>query len=126
MSSVVVSQRDRIGVAAAEGGQHPPGPVVGERVAVGHRAAGRVGRRAVSAAQQLPAQIVGKRAGIPLLVGLHPDSPRRVVTELDDPVAGRLHRRDTGMASRNASTSILPCIRHTPIQVSLRNCVHEV
>ncbi|MFO0526919.1 MAG: transposase [Planctomycetota bacterium] len=56
-------------------------------------AAGRVGRRAVGPAQQLSGQIVGKRAGVPLLVGLHPDSPGRVVTELDDPVACRPHRR---------------------------------
>ena len=87
---------EQVGPGTA-GRQHPPGPVVGERVAVGHRAAGRVGRRAVSPAQQLSAQIVGKRAGIPLLVGLHPDSPRRVVTELDDPVPGRPHGRPAGV-----------------------------
>ena len=90
--------------------QHPPGPVVSERVAVGHRAAGRVGRRAVGPAQQLTGQIVGKRAGIPLLVGLHPDSPGRVVTELDDPIACRPHRRAAGVVRIGLPDLLTPCV----------------
>ncbi|MFN9366003.1 MAG: hypothetical protein ACK56J_09120, partial [Planctomycetota bacterium] len=36
-------------------------------------------------------QVLVRNSGIPLLVGLPPDSPDRVVTELDDPVACRPH-----------------------------------